>query len=94
MEHFAEKYNHIMTAFDGVNEGGVLSRSDDKIPQYVAEHSMDIEPQWLQEIREESKNMLAKYDDQIKKLMEDRKTMAEDFDSKINLLILKWKSIK
>ncbi|CAF4954912.1 unnamed protein product, partial [Rotaria socialis] len=37
-------------------EDGVLSRSDDvsndKIPQYAAEHSVDVEPQWLQEMRE------------------------------------------
>ncbi|CAF5148619.1 unnamed protein product [Rotaria magnacalcarata] len=72
IEDFAEKYNHVMTSFDSVNEGGAESRdndeneddapeltyppedgvlfrsdgvSNDKIPQYAAEHSVDIEPQ-------------------------------------------------
>ncbi|CAF4145299.1 unnamed protein product [Rotaria magnacalcarata] len=118
IEDFAEKYNHVMTSFDGVNESGaesrdkdenehdapelvyppedgVLSRSDDvsndKIPQYAAEHSVDVEPQWLQEMREKSKKMLAKYDDKInemdkklKKMMAYRQQMAQDFDTKIN----------
>ncbi|CAM4777948.1 unnamed protein product [Rotaria magnacalcarata] len=95
IEDFTEKYNHVMTSFDGVNENGaesrdkdeneddapelvyppedgVLPRSDDvsndKIPQYAAEHSVDVEPQWLQEMREKT----------------------QDFDTKINQLILKW----
>ncbi|CAF2126538.1 unnamed protein product [Rotaria magnacalcarata] len=124
IEDFTEKYNHVMTSFDGVNENGaesrdkdeneddapelvyppedgVLPRSDDvsndKIPQYAAEHSVDVEPQWLQEMREKSKKMLAKYDDKInemdkklKKMMAYRQQMAQDFDTKINQLILKW----
>ncbi|CAM4843016.1 unnamed protein product, partial [Rotaria magnacalcarata] len=128
IEDFAEKYNHVMTSFDGVNEGGAESRdndeneddapelayppedgvlfrsdgvSNDKIPQYAAEDSVDIEPQWLQEMREKNKKMLAKYDDKInemdkklKEMMAHRKQMAQDFDTKINQFILKWLSNK